>query len=200
MRGEVFEFFSGGADKHVGHKVSLPCHFHDETHSHAGIFVGAAEAVDNEEALVAEFLLGEVLHSLPGFFACGFVVVLVFFGCPPDGVLRFFVENNKFVFRRTTGVNACHYVDSAKFGYHTLLKSFEGRESFFIEQFVIRRVVNYFGSSFDTVFNEVFFDTCDTGLLDFFKFAHCYWRYLLLVFSVVIVLNLRRGLVNRMQS
>ena len=86
VRGEVGEFFSSGADEHVGHEVGLPCYFHDEADSHAGVFVGAAEAVDNEEFLAGEFFNGEFLACFPSLFGCGLVVVLVFFGCPPNGV------------------------------------------------------------------------------------------------------------------
>ena len=170
---ECLEFFSGGADKHVSHEVSLPCHFHDEAHSHAGVFVGTAEAVHYIELLVRELLYGKLLASSPCFFRSLLVVVGIFGGSPPYGVLRFLVENDELVFRRTAGVDTCHHVDSAEFGHYATLEAFEGGEGFLLEEFVVRGVVYNFCCTVDAVFHEVVLNLGDTGFLDFFNIAHC---------------------------
>ena len=66
VRLKVLQFLGGGLDEHVGNKVCLPGHFHDEANGHAGILVSAAESVNNEQALVAQFLLGDILNGSPG--------------------------------------------------------------------------------------------------------------------------------------
>ncbi|OPZ95303.1 MAG: hypothetical protein BWY72_02178 [Bacteroidetes bacterium ADurb.Bin416] len=43
----IGQFVVRRTNEHIGYEVSLPCHFHDEAHFHAGIFVGAAERIDN---------------------------------------------------------------------------------------------------------------------------------------------------------
>ena len=63
---KVLQLLSGGLDEHVGDKVCLPGHFHDEADGHAGVLVGAAEGIHDEQALVGQLLLGDVLHGSPG--------------------------------------------------------------------------------------------------------------------------------------
>ena len=41
-----------GTDKHVGYEMSLPSHFHDEAHFHAGVLVCTAETVNHIQFLV----------------------------------------------------------------------------------------------------------------------------------------------------
>ncbi len=179
--GEVGEFFGCGTDEHVGHEVCLPCHFHDEAHCHAGVGVGAAETVDNIEFLVAELVDGEGLDGLPCFFAGGFVVVFVFGGCPPHGVLGVFVENDELVFGRAAGVDACHHVHCAELGGYAFLEAFEAGSGFVLEEFVVGGVVDYLSGALDAVGFERFFNLGKAGFLDFFDFAHCLcrlWRYI----------------------
>jgi len=61
------------------------------------------------------------------------VVVLVLIACPPYSVLRVLINNDIFVFRRTSGVNTCHYVYSAKFADLTLFVTFQFRLGLFFE-------------------------------------------------------------------
>ena len=79
--------------------MCLPCNLYDETDSHAGIFVCAAECIDYEQSLVGELFLGDFLNSFPCLFASRMVVVFVLVGGPPNGVLGVLVHNNIFVFR-----------------------------------------------------------------------------------------------------
>ena len=169
---EVLEVLGGGADEHIGHEVSLPCHFHDEADGHAGVLVCAAETVDNEEGLVREFFDCEFLACFPGLFGSGLVIVLVFFGCPPDGVLGCFVEYDEFVFGRAAGVNAGHHVYCAEFCDDAFLVAFQGGEGLEFEQFVVTGVVEYFLDVLDAVLLEVGFYLRCAGCFDFFDIAH----------------------------
>ncbi len=45
--------------------MGLPCNFHDEADFHAGVLVGTAEAVNDEQTLAAELLDGEFLKGNP---------------------------------------------------------------------------------------------------------------------------------------
>ena len=63
IRLEVLQLLSGGTDEHIGNEVCLPGHFHDETHCHAGILVGAAESIHDVQALVGQLLLSDLLDS-----------------------------------------------------------------------------------------------------------------------------------------
>ncbi len=78
--------------------MSLPCHFHDEAHCHTGVLVGTAEAVNNIKFLAGKFFYGEFLNGFPCFFGHGFVIVGIFFGCPPNVVAAVVVEHDEFVF------------------------------------------------------------------------------------------------------
>ena len=42
------------------------------------------------------------------------VIILIFVRCPPYGVFRILIHYDIFVFRRTSGINTCHNVNSAK--------------------------------------------------------------------------------------
>ena len=167
---KVLQFLVGRTDEHVLYKVSLPCNLNDETYSHTGVFVGTAEAVYNIKFLVGKFLKSQFLASFPGFLRCGLVVVLVFRCSPPYCVLGFLVENNKFVFGRTAGVNACENVYCAEFGNITFLVARKARIGLVFEQFFVSGVVNHFGCAFDAVFGEVGFHFGRAGLSD--VFAH----------------------------
>ena len=95
---EVLKLFLGGTNEHVGHEMCLPCNFHNETYGKTGVGVGSAESIDNIKGLVGKLLVGDCLESVPCFFRNGLVVILVFFGCPPDGVFRDLVFNEEFIF------------------------------------------------------------------------------------------------------
>ena len=123
VRLEVGEVDFRGTDEHVLDEVGLPCYFHDEAYSHAGVLVGAAVAVDDIELLAGELVDGDFLDSFPSLFGDGFVVVGIFFGCPPYFVFGVCVKHDELVFRRAAGVDACHHVDSAKVGDDTLFKA-----------------------------------------------------------------------------
>ena len=148
---EVFEFGLGGADEHILHEMSLPGHFHDEAHGHARVFVGTAEAVDDEQALVAEFLLGDVFHHLPSLLRGGMVVVLVFLAGPPYGVFRVFIHDDELILGRAARVDARHHVHGVEFGQFAHLEALKSFLGFLLEELLVRGVVNHFRSAGDTV-------------------------------------------------
>ena len=61
------------------------------------------------------------------------VIVLVLIGCPPNCVLGVLIHNDIFVFRGTSCVDTCHYIDSTKLTDLTLLKSFKLRFGLFLK-------------------------------------------------------------------
>ena len=105
--------------------MCLPCDFHDEADSHAGVFIGAAEAVDNIKLLLGEFLDGEFLAGSPCLFAGYVVVVRIFRRRPPDSVLGILIHNDEFIFRRTACVDTCHNINSAELCELTFVKTFK---------------------------------------------------------------------------
>ena len=148
---EVLKLILGGAHEHIGHEVSLPCHFHDEAYSQTGVLVGAAESVDNIQGLVGQLLVGDSLQGVPGLGSDGLVVVLVFVGSPPDGIVGNCVVNKELVFGGTAGVDTGHHVHCAEFGFLTLLVAFETGLGFVDEEFVPRGVVDNLRGAGDTV-------------------------------------------------
>ena len=155
VRGEVLQFFLGGLDEHVGHEVSLPGHFHDETDGHAGVLVGAAESVHHEQALIGQFLLGQFLHRVPGFLRSGVVVVLVLVGGPPHGVLGSIVHDDVLIFGGAAGVNAGHYVDGAQLADLALFVAFQAGLGLFFEKRFVGRIVDDFGRSGNTILLQI---------------------------------------------
>ena len=145
----------GRTDEHVLHEVSLPSHLHDEADLQTGVLVGAAEGVDHVELLVRELLAGQVLQHLPGLLRNGLVVVLVLLGGPPDGVLRRIVHHEELVLGRTAGVDAGHHVHGIHLGQLALLESLQTGLGLLAEQFVVRRVVDHFGRTRDTVLFQI---------------------------------------------
>ena len=137
----VLEFLFGRTDEHVLNEMSLPCHFADEADFQTGIFVGSAESVYNIEVLVGEFFYSQVFYHLPCILGNGFVVVFVKVRSPPDSVFGGIVHNEEFIFRRTAGVNACHYVYGAEFGFLSFFKTLKSRVCFVFEKLFVRRVV-----------------------------------------------------------
>ena len=148
---EVSEFFFGRTDKHVGHEVSLPCYFYDEANSHTSVGVSTAECVNYKKLLIWKFLLCDFLNVCPSFFCHWVVIVLVTLSCPPYGVLWGFIHNDILVFRRTTGVDTCHYVYGAKFCVLTYFIAFEACLCFFFEEYFVRRIVHYLSGAWDAV-------------------------------------------------
>ena len=133
IRLEVLKLFRSGLDEHVGYEMCLPSYFYDETDCHTGILVCAAECVNNEQSLVGKFLLSQFLNSLPCFLGSGVVVVLVFIGGPPYGILGIFIHYDELIFRRAAGVDTCHYIDSAELADSALFIAFQAGLCFFFE-------------------------------------------------------------------
>ena len=123
--------------------MSLPCHFHHEAYCKTCIGVCAAESVDNIESLVRELLVGDSLEGIPGSGSDGLVVVLVFFGCPPDRVCAGVVLNEELVLGRTAGVDSGHHVDSTELGFLTLFITLKVGVGFVDEELVVAGIVNH---------------------------------------------------------
>ena len=155
VRLEVLQFLSGGLDKHVGDKVCLPGHLHDEADSHAGVLVGAAESIDNEQALVAQLLLGDVLNGSPSGLGHGVVVVLVLVAGPPNGVLGVLVHDDVLVLGGAAGVNAGHDIDSAQLADLALLVAGQVRLGLLCEQNIIRGVMHDLGRAGNAILSQI---------------------------------------------
>ena len=96
---KALKLLLGGLDKHILHKVSLPCHLYNEANGQAGSLVGTAVGIHHVELLVTELLDGNVLNLAPNLFAHGVVVVLIFLGGPPNLVVALCIVNDILVFR-----------------------------------------------------------------------------------------------------
>ena len=149
--GEVLELLFGGTNEHVGHEVSLPCHFHDEANGQTGILVGAAESVNNVEGLVGKLFVGDFLQSVPCLGSDGLVVVLVLVGGPPDGVLRGVVHHEEFIFGGAAGVDTGHNVNGAELGVLAFFKAFETGFGFVDEKLIVGGVVDDLRGSGDPI-------------------------------------------------
>ena len=138
-------------DEHVGHKVCLPSHLHDEAHLHAGVLVRAAEAVHHIELLARELLLCQLFQSVPGLNRGGLVVVLVVLAGPPNGVARLVVHDDKFVLGRAAGEHTGHHVDGTEFGLDTTVITLETGLGLLVEQNLVRGVVEHLGHTGDAI-------------------------------------------------
>ena len=135
--------------------MCLPGHLHDEADSHAGVLVGTAEGIDNEQALVAQLLLGDVLHGRPGLLGHGVVVVLVLVAGPPNGVLGVLVHDDVLVLGGTAGVNAGHNIDSAQLGDLALLIAGQLGFGLLLEQHLIRGVMHDLGRAGNAILSQI---------------------------------------------
>ena len=155
VRLEVCKFFSGGLDEHVLYEVCLPCNFHNEAHCHAGILIGAAESVHNEEPLAGELLSGQILYGSPDFLSHGVVVVGILRSCPPDGVLGVCIHNDVLVLGGTAGVDTSHYVYGIELCESSYIVAGEAFLHFFFEEEFVRRIVDDLGSAGDTILSKI---------------------------------------------
>ena len=155
IRLEVLQLLLGGADEHVLDKVSLPCHFHDEADSHAGVLVGAAESIHNKQTLVGQLFLSQLLHGLPGFLGSRMVVVLVLVGGPPHSVLGVLVHDDELILGRTAGVDASHDIHSTQLADAALFIAFQAGLGLLLEQSFVGRIVYDFGGAGDAVLGQI---------------------------------------------
>ena len=124
--------------------MCLPCHFHNEADSHAGVFICAAESIHHIKVLAGELLNSYFLYLGPHLFTHRVVVVLVAFSGPPNLIVALRVVHNIFVFGRTAGIDTRHHIDGIQFGEFTLVKTGQGRIHLGFEKLFVRRVVNDF--------------------------------------------------------
>ena len=155
VRLEVLQLLSGGLDEHVGDKVCLPGHLDDEADGHAGILVSAAESIDDEQALVAQLLLGDVLNSSPSGLGHGVVVVLILVGSPPNGVLGVLIDDDVLILGGTAGVNAGHDVDSTQLTDPTLLVAGQIGLGLLSEQNIVGGVMHDFGRAGNAILSQI---------------------------------------------
>ena len=101
--------------------MCLPSYFHDEADCHSGVLVSAAESINYEKSLSGKFLKSELLAGFPCFLSSGMVVIGIFGSVPPNSVLGLVIHNDELIFGRTSGINTCHNVNSAKLGELTLV-------------------------------------------------------------------------------
>ena len=113
--------------------MCLPSYFYDETDSHTGIFVCAAECINYEQSLIGKLFLCDFLNGCPCFFCHGMVVVLIFIGCPPNSILGVFIHNDKLVFRGTSCINTGHNVYRTKLCFLALFIACQFRSGLFFE-------------------------------------------------------------------
>ena len=137
IRLEIRQFICGRFNKHIGNEMRLPSHFHDEANCHTRIFIGSAESIYHIQLLIGKLLLRNFLDRLPSLLTGRMVVILVFLGGPPNGILGILILYDKFVFRRTTGINACHYIDRIQFCQIALVIPRQIRLRFLFEQHLI---------------------------------------------------------------
>ena len=156
IRLKVLQLLSGGLDEHVGDEVCLPGHFHDETDSHAGVLVCAAESIHNVQALVGQLLLCNLLHGSPGFLRSGVVVVLVLVAGPPNGVLGVLVHHDELVLGGTAGVDAGHNVHSAQLADLAHFVAFQAGLGLFLEQLLVRGVIHDLGRAGNAVLAQIY--------------------------------------------
>ena len=72
------------------------------------------------------------------------VVVVVFFGIPPYCVVRSLVINDELILRRTASVDTGLYVDCTEFCFLTYLEALKALFCLLVEQYLVRRIVEYF--------------------------------------------------------
>ena len=131
--------------------MSLPGNFHDEAYSHAGILVGAAERINDEQSLARQFLDGQFLQLFPVLLGQFVVVVRIFRCIPPYGILGILVHDNVLVLRGTSCVDTCHDVDSTQFRQLTLFIAGQFGLHFLFEKKLVGRIVDDFLCSGNSV-------------------------------------------------
>ena len=115
IRLEVRQLFIAWANKHVLHEMRLPGDFGNKADAQAGVGVGAAEGVNDKQALAGELAGHQPLQVLPRFLRKRLVVVLTFaFIGPPHGIAGGVVTNDILIFWRTAGKNTGIYGDCTK--------------------------------------------------------------------------------------
>ena len=86
------------------------------------------------------------------------IVVLIFVGSPPDGILGGIVNYNKLVLGRAAGVYAGHDVDSAQLAELALFIALKAGLGLFLKEHLIGRIVDYFRSAGNAVLGKI--DVC----------------------------------------
>ncbi len=98
IRSKFCQLFCSGLYEHIFDKMCLPCHFHDKTHRHAGIFIGTAKSIYYIEFFIAQSVDSNLFHLCPHLLRHGVIVVFITFSSPPYFVVRISIVNNVFVF------------------------------------------------------------------------------------------------------
>ena len=155
VRLEVLQLLLRGPDEHILHEVGLPGHLHDKADGHAGVVVGAAEAIHHEEPLVGQLLLGQLFHGVPGLDGGGVVVVLELRGGPPHGIPGGVIHDDEFVVGGAAGIDAGHDVDGAQLADLALVKARQIGTGLLLEQLLEGGIVNDLRSAGDAVLAQI---------------------------------------------
>ena len=131
--------------------MSLPSNLNDETNLHTCVLVSTAETINYEKTLVRKLLLSDVLNSCPSFLRSTVVIVMVFLRIPPYCIVRVLIINDELILRRTTSVDTSHYVYCTKLSLLTSFIALKTLFCFLIEQYFVRRIVQYFCCTCNTV-------------------------------------------------
>ena len=140
--------------------MCLPSYFHDETDSHSGIFVSAAESIYYEKSLAGKLFDSEFLTSIPCFLSCRMVIIGIFGSVPPNGILGLVIHNDELVFRRTAGVNTCHNVNCSELGNLSLVIAGKLRLKLFVVKSIVIGIVNNLSYAGDPILGKI--DVCHT--------------------------------------
>ena len=79
------------------------------------------------------------------------VIIFIFVGGPPEGVMGFGVIDDKFILRRTSRIDAGHDIDRSTFRQDALIVARQIRLHLFFKQDFIRWIVENFCRPRDAV-------------------------------------------------
>ena len=159
VRLEVLKLFLARADEHIRYEMSLPSNLDDETDSHARIFVGAAETIDDIQLiLVGQLLLGRLLGSFPHLLRSRMVIIRILLGVPPNRVLGLLIHDDVLVLRGTAREFTRLHIDSTELGNLANLIARQTRFRLFLEEHLIGRIVEDFLDTSDAILTQI--DIC----------------------------------------
>ena len=92
------------------------------------------------------------------------VIVLIFVGGPPHGVLGVLINNDILVLGGTAGINAGHDINGSQLAFLTLFVSGKTGLRLFLKEHFIRRIAHNFGNAGNTVLLQIDFNHLDIPL------------------------------------
>ncbi|MPM53124.1 hypothetical protein SDC9_99889 [bioreactor metagenome] len=128
-------------DEHVGHKVSLPRHFHHKAHFHACIFVCTAESVNHVQFFSARELF---CHQAFAIIECLGSARTIDGTVPPQRIFCNIIFNKEFIFWGATGKFSCVNSSCTGVGKFGFFESFVCRIHLVLIKNFVRWVMNDF--------------------------------------------------------